>query len=127
MADPTYEIHTHITQYKLEPNRHAAGLKIKTKTQYQIRKVQYQNAIPNPPPSQGAGVPRHGEAVTRGCSLIHDAWIKGSQHFSMWRGHFYLFISFLRLTVIPGPPLFSLTVQQLDPFPCRVEFIKDVQ
>ena len=32
-----------------------------------------------------------------------------------------------RLTVIPGPPLFSLTVQLLDPFPCRVEFIKDIQ
>ena len=29
----------------------------------------------------------------------------------------------LRLTVIPGPPLFSLTVQLLDPFPCCVEFI----
>ena len=32
-----------------------------------------------------------------------------------------------RLTVIPGPPLFSLTVQLLDPFPRRVEFIKDTQ
>ena len=29
------------------------------------------------------------------------------------------------MTVIPGPPNFSLTVQLLDPFPCRVEFIKD--
>ena len=31
------------------------------------------------------------------------------------------------LTVSPGPPLFSLTVQLLDPFPCRVEFVKDMQ
>ena len=30
-------------------------------------------------------------------------------------------------TVIPGPPLFSLTVQLLASFPCRVEFIKDIQ
>ena len=37
--------------------------------------------------------------------------------------HFFFF----RLTVIPGPPLFSLTVQLLDPFPWRVECIKDVQ
>ena len=37
------------------------------------------------------------------------------------------FKCFFHLTVIPGPPLFSLTVQLLDPFPCRVEFIKDVQ
>ena len=30
--------------------------------------------------------------------------------------------------IIPGPPLFSLTtVQLLDPFPCRVEFIKEIQ
>ena len=32
-----------------------------------------------------------------------------------------------RLTVIPGPPLFSLTLQLLDPFPCSVEFIKEIQ
>ena len=38
---------------------------------------------------------------------------------------FFLF-SF-RLTVIPGPHLFSLAVQLLDPFPCLVEFIKDIQ
>ena len=36
---------------------------------------------------------------------------------------FFLF----RLTVIPGPPLYSLAVQLLDLFPCRVEFIKDIQ
>ena len=34
------------------------------------------------------------------------------------------FFFFFRLTVIPGPPLFPLTVQLLDPFPCRVEFIQ---
>ena len=32
-----------------------------------------------------------------------------------------------RLIVIPGPPLFFLTVPLLDPFPCRVEFIKYIQ
>ena len=32
-----------------------------------------------------------------------------------------------RLTVIPGPPLFPLTVQLLDLFPCRVESIKEIQ
>ena len=32
-------------------------------------------------------------------------------------------VFFLRLTVIPGPPLFSLTVRLLDPFACHVEFI----
>ena len=37
------------------------------------------------------------------------------------------FLMFFRLTVIPGPPLFPLTVQLLDPFRCRVEFIKDIQ
>ena len=37
------------------------------------------------------------------------------------------FCLFFRLTVIPGPPLFSLTVQLLGPFPCRVEFIKDIE
>ena len=37
-----------------------------------------------------------------------------------------LFVTF-RFTVIPGPPLFFLTVQLLDLFPCRVEFIKDIQ
>ena len=39
-----------------------------------------------------------------------------------------MFFDFLiRWTAIPGPTLFSLTVQLLDPFPCRVEFIKDIQ
>ena len=38
---------------------------------------------------------------------------------------FFLFP--FRLTVIPGPPLFSLTVQLPDPFPRRVESIEDTQ
>ena len=39
----------------------------------------------------------------------------------------FFFRFFFHLTVIPGPPLFPLTVQLLDPFPCSVEFIKDIQ
>ena len=34
---------------------------------------------------------------------------------------------FVRLTVFLGPPRFPLTVQLRDSFPCRVEFIKDIQ
>ena len=44
---------------------------------------------------------------------------------AIYRDIIYTF--FLRLTVIPGSPLFALTVQLLDPFPCRVEFMKDIQ
>ena len=36
-----------------------------------------------------------------------------------------VFFKFSRLTVIPGPPLFSLTVQLLEPFPRRVESITE--
>ena len=39
----------------------------------------------------------------------------------------HIFYFLFRLTVTPGPPLFSLTVQLLDPFPYRVEFIKEIQ
>ena len=49
-----------------------------------------------------------------------------SRFISVTYGLLLTFVSF-RLTVIPGPRLFPLTVQLLDPFPCRVEFIKDIQ
>jgi hypothetical protein len=37
------------------------------------------------------------------------------------------FFVFFRSTVIPGPSHFPLEVQLRDPFPCRVELIKDIQ
>ena len=86
MADPTYQMHTHTTQYKLQPiiTPPASRLKPKYNTKYEstipkynaklpkcfvslgLGKIQYQNTIPNPPPGDDAAVRRHGEAVTEG-------------------------------------------------------------
>ena len=48
-------------------------------------------------------------------------------HYTCYEEEDAFFTCFFSLTVIPGPPLFSLTVQLLDPFPCCVKFIKDIQ
>ena len=58
---------------------------------------------------------RYVEPCITAPALMSDVWRSG------------VLLYFFRLTVIPGPPLFYLTIQLLDPLPCRVEFIKDTQ
>ena len=36
---------------------------------------------------------------------------------------FFIFSLFLQMTVVPGPPLFSLTIQRRHPFPCPATFV----
>ena len=54
---------------------------------------------------------------------FHQPWGKTSICMQCCPPHCVFSLCF---TVIPGPPLSSLTVQLLDPFPCRVEFIKEL-
>ena len=53
---------------------------------------------------------------------MNITWMIGAFAFIIPALHFFIF--FIRLIVILGPPLLSLTVQLLDPFPCRVEFVR---
>ena len=65
------------------------------------------------------------------CGHVEHAVLEPTQvsYSSSKCGVFFVssFFLFFSLTAKPGPPLSSLTVQLLDPFPCRVEFIKEIQ